>query len=387
MFTHLDESDMYYNSGSRRNKVLSAILGCNNVKVRRDGYARKVKCKRMFLLIIISILSVSFALFGIWKTTSKSDKDAWGKGRCHVSPYYEHLYNYRGQASPYSAYLLVQNVSFGEKGKHPLKVELQPLHFSLKVEQHSMKLNIDPEEEKLNEKRFKSGLTISELDSMFTTFHHFSMALKKANVTYMLYGGTLIGAHRHHTMIPWDDDIDVLVNGSQKEAMSRALESLPEYTLYRPPLVQWKFFLKNTTRSKIPFAWPYIDIFFFGENETHIWDKANRYTQLYMFRKVDVFPLQYKPYQGSLQPVPCNSPRVLSRTYDPSLCTTSSYTHKEERSKEPGSRRTVKCESLYRKFPFVFRETRDNHVIETVKVGDCILYQTKASLPCLTESP
>ncbi|XP_033749227.1 uncharacterized protein LOC117333919 [Pecten maximus] len=193
--------------------------------------------------------------------------------------------------------------------------------------------------------------------------------------------------HRHHTMIPWDDDIDVLVNGSQKEAMSRALESLPEYTLYRPPLVQWKFFSKNITRSKRPFAWPYIDIFFFGENETHIWDKANRYTQLYMFRKADVFPLQNKPYQGSLQPVPCNSPRVLSRTYDPTLCTTSSYTHKEERSKDPGSRKTVKCESLYRKFPFVFRETRDHYVMETVKVGDCILYQTKAALPCWTESP
>ncbi|OWF48402.1 uncharacterized protein LOC110453106 [Mizuhopecten yessoensis] len=386
MFTHLDESDMYYTSGSRRNKVISTIFGCNNMKVRRDSYARKVNCKRMIILATISIASVSFALFSIWKTTSKSDNDL-SKQRCHVSPYYEHLYNYRGQNSQYADYLLMSNISFEKNLKHPLEVEFNNFRYLFKIDQKSRKYEINPDGERLYEKRFRSGLTVNELDAMFMTFHHFSNALKKANVTFMLYGGTLIGAHRHHTMIPWDDDIDVLVNGSQKDAMSRALESLPKYTLYRPPLVQWKFFSKNITRTKRPFAWPYIDIFFFGENETHIWDKAHRYTQLYVFRKVDVFPLQFKPYQGSLQPVPCNSPHVLSRTYDPTLCTTSSYTHKAERPKDPETRKTVKCQSLYRKFPFVFRETRGNYVMETVKVGDCILYQTKTALPCWTKSP
>ncbi|OWF52824.1 hypothetical protein KP79_PYT15061 [Mizuhopecten yessoensis] len=71
-------------------------------------------------------------------------------------------------------------------------------------------------------------------------FEAFAPTLQKANVMFMLYGGTLVGVHRHHTKITWDDDIDVLVNGSQREQMARAL--LPDYTLYRPPKVQWKFF-------------------------------------------------------------------------------------------------------------------------------------------------
>lgn len=377
MFTHLeDDMDPYYTSMNRRNKIISFILSCNNTRPRREGYVRKLNCKRMLILLTISILSVSFALFSIWKTTSKSGD--MSKEHCQIAPYLEHLYNYRR-----GNFVLKFNVSDHEFSKLPLQVEVHNFGYLFRLDKNAKYTDKRTPNQEDIEKRFKSGLSLKELDSMFNTFYHFSSALKKANVTFMLYGGTLIGAQRHHSMIPWDDDIDVLVNGSQKEAMMRALEKLPAYTLYRPPMVQWKFFLTNTTVvHQRPFSWPYIDIFFFGENETHIWDKAKRYTQLYVYRKSDVFPLQYRPYQGSLQPVPCNSARVLSRTYDPSYCTTSTYTHKEERSKNPESRKTVKCESLYRNFPFVFRETRAKSVIETVKVGDCVIYQTKTALPC-----
>ena len=37
-------------------------------------------------------------------------------------------------------------------------------------------------------------------------------ALEQAGVNYVLDAGTLIGSYRHHCLIPWDDDFDLLID-------------------------------------------------------------------------------------------------------------------------------------------------------------------------------
>lgn len=44
---------------------------------------------------------------------------------------------------------------------------------------------------------------------LFGIFQKFIEICEQNNLTYYCVGGTLIGAVRHHGMIPWDDDIDV----------------------------------------------------------------------------------------------------------------------------------------------------------------------------------
>ncbi len=44
--------------------------------------------------------------------------------------------------------------------------------------------------------------------------HDIDSFCKRYSIDYSLYGGTLIGAVRHHGFIPWDDDIDIVMTRS-----------------------------------------------------------------------------------------------------------------------------------------------------------------------------
>ncbi|PVD20142.1 hypothetical protein C0Q70_20636 [Pomacea canaliculata] len=184
----------------------------------------------------------------------------------------------------------------------------------------------------------------------------FSIVMTEASLTFFLYSGSLLGSWRHHGLMPWDDDLDVVVPSWQKDAVAHVLNGLkPHFLLDVKRGVRWKFFsARSHAITRFSWKWPFLDISFYEENRTHMWDQDKQFRG-FIFNKEDVFPLFERPFMDMMLPAPTNTKAVLSTTYNVSVCTSGWFNHREEYL-ITGELKSVPCEQLQQVFPFVRRQ-------------------------------
>jgi hypothetical protein len=80
-----------------------------------------------------------------------------------------------------------------------------------------------------------------------------------------------------------------------------------------------------------PWKWPFVDISFFEQNATHLWDAAPEFNS-YIFSKVDLFPVHPRPLADLMLPAPRDTYAALRATYgqDLKMCTAHAYSHRLE---------------------------------------------------------
>lgn len=196
------------------------------------------------------------------------------------------------------------------------------------------------------------------------------------NITYFLYSGSMIGAYRHHGMVPWDDDIDVLINITQMDKVRTVLRSLPHVVLMDRETTSWHFFHNpdpsGKTQADIKLCWPFVEIFFFAENEKYIWDETTRWPTSY-YAKHKVLPLQRRPFLGGLYPVPCNMKAIMKKVFSLTKCVSPEIHHIDRTFYKPVQ---VHCNILKNYFPFVHRyKSRNEQLIEQVVLNGTVISQ------------
>lgn len=128
---------------------------------------------------------------------------------------------------------------------------------------------------------------ISELqerqDIAFNILKKFDAFCRHNHLRYMVCGGTLIGAIRHHGFIPWDDDIDVLMPRRDYEKM---IENDGISDFYK---------IINYTKNKDCY-FPFTKII---DNRTVLIEEIDRPFEIGVF--IDVFPMDGMPEKESEQ--------------------------------------------------------------------------------------
>ncbi|CAL1527716.1 unnamed protein product, partial [Lymnaea stagnalis] len=193
----------------------------------------------------------------------------------------------------------------------------------------------------------------------------FDKLMTEHGLTYFLYGGTLLGSYRHHGPIPWDDDLDVIVPVLLRPLVKQIFAKVsPDFVLNFHQRCYCKLFSSRSDPIlNLPWKWPFLDIFFYDENATHIWDICPYYRDRYRYEKALVFPLRRRPFLDLSLFAPHHTRAVLAETYKIDDCQSSAYIHRWERSREST---TAPCSEIHSLHAFVSRTYMNGGCNETL---------------------
>jgi len=177
--------------------------------------------------------------------------------------------------------------------------------------------------------------------------------LDEFNINYFLISGTLLGYVRHNDFIPWDDDIDLIVDKT-------ILEKLPLiYSKYKSDLIfinRENFLIKLCSRKGIEvnnkhinryvinpydkYKWPFIDLFIYDYNSPELQSKPQIQHQTNIIKFFDkkwlanyFFPCKTVDFLGCHVKIPNNPDYFLRINFGNDYMTTlksNKYNHRQE---------------------------------------------------------
>ena len=217
--------------------------------------------------------------------------------------------------------------------------------------------------------KFILALTEAQYNTSLEILEIFAKTMEQNNLTYFIYGGTLIGSMRHHGMIPWDDDLDVIVDKRQSKKIWEVLSKLqPHFEIVTVRKQRfWKLFSKHSQyiMSYVSWKWPFLDIWMYVDDGDYIKDWSCPWCND-TYHKKNVFPLKKRPFGPLELYAPSNSEDFLSSVGTwRNDCVSRYWNHKLENEFSKPQIHTP-CANLTYFAPFVATGVKNGCVIETL---------------------
>lgn len=132
---------------------------------------------------------------------------------------------------------------------------------------------------------------------------------------------------------------------------------------------RWKLYKNNAHKiSQVSWRYPYLDISFYRQNASHVWDRDVNNFYMFIYPKHWIFPLTSRPFQGRWLPAPRDVKNTLNLTYNLNMCQTGGYSHQKETLNK--KLYYLPCKELHGVVPFVERVEFVGGCRETLVLGD-----------------